>query len=207
MSVSPVCPRCGEALTVRPGETAEAWCHLHAAVTPLHHTAVVAHDEIRAVCADARVPAWVPDPMPGDWAVTGLAWGGEPGARAIVVATAGPAPLGGSAEMVLAAEEPGTGVGCGYAGLPGVDPGELVGGPSHAEIRAGGQRAPLWLVPTGDDRAAYVGEAHGVWLWLVMWPASAAWLLAEDLDLLDMRDRVHPDLPLGPPTERLLPGR
>jgi hypothetical protein len=207
MSVSPVCPRCGEALVVKPGQTAEGWCHRHALVTPLHHTAVVAHDAITAVCADARVPAWVPDPVPGGWAVTGLAWGGEPGARAIVVACAGPAPLGGAAELVLVAEEPGTGLGCGYAGLPGVDPGDLVNGPSTAEIQAGGQRAPLWLVPTGDDRAAYVGEAEGVWLWLVTWPASAAWLLAEDLDLLDLRDRVYPDLPLGPPTERLLPGR
>jgi hypothetical protein len=207
MSVSPVCPRCGEALTVKPGSTAEGWCHVHTLVTPLHHTAVVAHDAISAVTADARVPAWVPDPMPGGWAVTGLAWGGEPGARAIVVACAGPAPLGGPAELVLVAEEPGTGLGCGYAGLPGVDPGDLVSGPSTAEIRAAGQRAPLWLVPTGDDRAAYVGEANGVWLWLVTWPASAAWLLAEDLELLDLRDRVYPDLPLGPPTERLLPGR
>src|SRR3954467_10259175 len=94
MSVSPVCPRCGGALVVKPGSTALGWCHLHAAVTPLHHPAVVAHDTISAVTADARVPAWVPDPMPPGWAVTGLAWGGEPGARAIVVACAGPAPLG-----------------------------------------------------------------------------------------------------------------
>jgi hypothetical protein len=207
MSVSPVCPRCGEPLVIRPGATAEGWCHLHAAVTPLHHTAVIAHDEITAVCADARVPAWVPDPMPPGWAVTGLAWGGEPGARAIVVDVAGPAPLGGSAEMVLVAEEPGTGLGCGYAGLPGVDPGELIGGSSAAVVRAAGQRAPLWEVPTGADRAAFVGEAYGVWLWLVTWPASAAWLLAEDLGLLDLRERVYPDLPLGPPTEHLLPGR
>src|SRR3954462_117056 len=161
MTVSPVCPRCGEALVVKPGATAEGWCHLHAAVTPLHHTAVVAHDEIRAVTADARVPAWVPDPMPGDWVVTGLAWGGEPGARAIVVACAGPAPPGGSAELVLVAEEPGTGLGCGYAGLPGVDPGDLVNGPSTAEVRAAGQRAPLWLgAPSGHPGGAAVAGAH-----------------------------------------------
>ena len=207
MSVSPVCPRCGEPLAVRPGLEADAWCHVHGLVTPLHHTALVAHDAIAAVTADARVPAWVPDPMPSGWAVTGLAWGGEPGARAIVVDCAGPAPLGGSAELLLVAEEPGTGLGCGYAGLPGVDPGELIDGPSTAAVRAAGQRAPLWPVPTSDDRAAFVGEAYGVWLWLVMFPASAAWLLAEDLELLDLRDRVYPDLPLGPPTERLLPGR
>ncbi|MGY1857916.1 DUF6758 family protein [Modestobacter sp. SYSU DS0290] len=207
MSVSPVCPRCGETLMVKPGSTAEGWCHLHGAVTPLHHTAVVAHDAITAVCADAQVPAWVPDPMPPGWAVTGLAWGGEPGARAIVVACAGPGPLGEAAELVLVAEEPGTGLGCGYAGLPGVDPGELIDGPSTAAVRAAGQRAPLWTVPTSEDRAAFVGEAYGVWLWLVTWPSSAAWLLAEDPALLDLRERVYPDLPLGPPTERLLPGR
>src|SRR3954470_15306553 len=157
MTVSPVCPRCGEALVVKPGATAEGWCHLHAAVTPLHHTAVVAHDEIRAVTADARVPAWVPDPMPGGWAVTGLAWGGEPGARAIVVACARRARLGGSAGVVLVAEEPGTGLGCGYAGLPGVDPGDLVTGPSTAEVRAAGQRAPLWLGPPRHERAGAAG--------------------------------------------------
>jgi hypothetical protein len=206
MSVSPVCPRCGEPLVVRPGATAEAWCHLHAAVTPLHHTVVVAHDAIAAVTADAQVPAWVPDPMPAGWAVTGLAWGGEPGARAIVVDCAGPAPLGGSAELVLVAEEPGTGLGAGYAGLPWLDPGGLVTGAPTAAVRAAGQRAPLWAVPTADDRAAFVGESYGVWLWLVVWPASAAWLLAEDLDLIDLRERVYPDLPLGPPGEHLLPG-
>ena len=141
MSASPVCPRCGEPLVVRPGDSAVAWCHLHGAVTPLHHTALIAHDAIAAVTADARVPAWVPDPVPAGWSVTGLAWGGEPGARAIVVGCAGPAPLGGSAEMVLVAEEPGMGVGCGYAGLPGLDPGDVITGPSSASVEAAGTRA------------------------------------------------------------------
>ena len=207
MSASPVCPRCGGALTVRPATTGAGWCPAHALVTPLHSTAVLAHDAITAVCLDARVPAWVPDPLPAGWAVTGLAWGGEPGARAIVVNCAGPAPLGGDAELVLVAEEPGTGLGCGYAGLPGVDPGELVTGPSTSAVRAGRQRAALWDVPTTPDRAAFVGEAEGVWLWLVTWPAAAAWLLAEDLGLHDLRERVGADLPLGPPSPHLLPGR
>jgi hypothetical protein len=207
MSVSPICPRCGEELVVRPGSTAQAWCHLHGAVTPLHWTTLLAHDAISAVTTDARVPAWVPDPMPPGWSVTGLAWGGEPGARAIVVNCAGPAPLGGAAELVLVAEEPGMGVGCGYAGLVGPDPGDVISGPSSADVKAAGQRAPLWAVPTDHGRAAFVGEAYGVWLWLVMWPASTAWLLAEQLELLDLRERLYPDLPLGPPSEHLLPGR
>ena len=207
MSASPICPRCGEPLVVRPGSTAQAWCPTHAAVSPLHYTTLLAHDAITAVTTDARVPAWVPDPIPTGWSVTGLAWGGEPSARAIVVNCAGPAPLGGAAEIVLVAEEPGMGVGCGYAGLPGPDPGDVISGPSTADIKAAGQRAALWAVPTDDGRAAFVGEAYGVWLWLVMWPASTAWLLAEQLELLDLRDRLYPDLPLGPPSEHLLPGR
>jgi hypothetical protein len=207
MSVAPVCPRCGEQLVVRSSSPAQAWCHVHGAVSPLHYTTVLAHDAIAAVTADARVPAWVPDPMPAGWAVTGVAWGGEPDTRAIVVDCAGPAPLGGSAELVLIAEEPGMGVGCGYAGLPGPDPGDCISGASSAVVKAAGQHAPLWAVPTDEDRAAFVGESYGVWLWLVMWPASAAWLLAEQLELLDLRDRLYPDLPLGPPSEHLLPGR
>ena len=206
MSASPICPRCGEPLVVRPGSTAQAWCHTHGAVSPLHYTTLLAHDAITAVTTDAAVPAWVPDPMPTGWSVTGLAWGGEPSARAIVVNCAGPAPLGGAAEIVLVAEEPGMGVGCGYAGLPGPDPGDVISGPSSADVKAAGQRAALWAVPTDDGRAAFVGEAYGVWLWLVMWPASTAWLLAEQLELLDLRDRLYPDLPLGPPSEHLLPG-
>lgn len=206
MDIGPVCPRCGEDLVVRPGSD-EAWCHLHAAVTPLHHTAVLDHDTLSAVCLDARVPAWVPDPMPAGWSVTGVAWGGEPGARGIVVDCTGPAPLGGQAELVLVAEEPGTGLGAGYAGLPWLDPGGLVGGASSAAVQAAGQRAPLWSVPAGPDRSVFVGEAFGVWLWLVTWPETAAWLLAEDLVLTDLRDRVPPELQLGPPGEHLLPGR
>ena len=73
-------------------------------------------------------------------------------------------------------------------------------------MRAAGQRVALWDVPTLDDRAAFVGEAYGVWLWMIMWPASGGWLLAEDLELLDMRDRLYPDLPLGPPGDHLVPG-
>src|SRR4028118_868844 len=152
MTATTVCPRCGQRVVVRPGTSAQAWCHVHGAVTPLHHTLAAARAALAAVTADARVPAWVPDPMPSGWTVTGLAWGGEPGARAIVVDCAGPAPLGGSAELVLVAEEPGTGVGCGYAGLPGLDPGDVTTGPSR---RRGAPRR------AARDVAGRRGAGHG----------------------------------------------
>ncbi len=42
----------------------------------------------------------------------------------------------------------------------------------------------------GDDRAAFVGEAKGLWLWAVLWPAAAGLLLLEDLTLLDLREGI-----------------
>ena len=48
----------------------------------------------------------------------------------------------------------------------------------------------MWALPSSDDddllaRAAFVGEAGGRWLWLVMRPASAALLLRDDWLLAD----------------------
>ena len=199
MSVSPVCPRCGEELVVRPGSAAQAWCHVHGAVTPLHHAVLLAHDAIAAVTADARVPAWVPDPMPPGWAVTGMAWGGEPGRAGHRRRLRRP---GAAGRLGRAAADRG---GARHRrrlrvrrDCPDPTPATSSPGQNSVDVKAAGQRAPLWAVPTSDDRAAFVGEAYGVWLWLVMWPMNAAWLLAEQLELLDLRDRIYPDLPLGP---------
>ena len=201
MSVSPVCPRCGEPLVVRPGSTAQAWCHLHGAVTPLHHTVLVAHDAISAVTADARVPAWVPDPMPAGWSVTGLAWGGEPGARAIVVDCAGPRRSAARPNWSWSPRSRARAWAAATPGCPGLDPGDVIEGPSSVDVKAAGQHAPLWAVPTSDDRAAFVGEAYGVWLWLVMWPMNAAWLLAEQLEL-HRPARPHLPRPAAGPAQR-----
>ena len=90
------------------------------------------------------------------------------------------------------AEEPGHGRRLRLRRAAGLDPGDVIEGPSSVDVKAAGQHAPLWAVPTSDDRAAFVGESYGVWLWLVMWPMNAAWLLAEQLELLDLRDRIYP---------------
>ena len=37
-------------------------------------------------------------------------------------------------------------------------------------------------VSIGPDRSAYVGEAKGLWLYVISWPATAGYLLAEDLE-------------------------
>jgi hypothetical protein len=90
--------------------------------------------------------------------------------------------------MVLVAEEPGVGLGARFAGLANSDPGDLGGSTPHNKVEAAGHPAPLWTVPGVADRAAFVGEARGMWLWLVLWPTEAGVLLVGDVALADARD-------------------
>ena len=39
-----------------------------------------------------------------------------------------------------------------------------------------------------DDRAIFVGEAMGLWLWAIVWPATAGVLMYDDLSLIDLRE-------------------
>jgi hypothetical protein len=152
------------------------------------------------------VPVWLPWPLPSGWLVTGFTHAGDErtGAMATVLACSGPGPLGGAAELLLVAEEPGVGLGARYAGLPGPDPGDAVGsGAPHAKLEAAGHPTPLWALDTPES-AAYAGEAKGNWLWAILWPASAGVLLLEDVIVRDLRgDPVLPDLPYGALCPRL----
>jgi hypothetical protein len=109
--------------------------------------------------------------------------------------------------MLLIAEEPGVGLGAAYAGLPGPDPGGGVGdGPPHAKADIRGHPTPLWCVEgVPPDRAVYVGEALGNWLWAIAWPAEVGCLIA--LTEFDLRDLSDPDqifdLPYGAFSPRL----
>ena len=52
--------------------------------------------------------------------------------------------------------------------------------------------------------AVYVGEAHGCWLWIVLWPESAGFLLIDDFVLTDLRNVGHElDIPFGALSPRL----
>lgn len=152
---------------------------------------------------DARVPVWVPWPLPPAWLVTGFLQAGDErsGARACGVALSGPAPLNhGPADLLVIAEEPGVGLGAFYAGLHGPDPGAgCSSGTPHAKVEVGGHPMPLWAVRGGDDdRAVYVGEALGNWLWMLLWPAEAGALLLDQIQLCDLREPgMVLDLPYG----------
>jgi hypothetical protein len=190
-----------------PGLFSSDWsCAEHGSVLPLHVLPTASPEAVAHVRSAARVPVWVPSPLLPGWTLTGLGWAGDDrsGARATVLACAGPAPLGGVADLLLVAEEPGVGVGAGYAGVPDPDATPDLAGPAAAKVHAAGHPTALWTVSAAPtDRAVLAGEALGVWLWAVLWPAAAGYVLLEQVVLSDLRDRVPPDLVAGAPSPYL----
>lgn len=194
-------------------------CDACGPVPPLHLPAQIGPEVLAAAVSEVarhrdRVPLWCPWPLPPGWMVAGVAWAGDErgGIRATALAATGPAPLaGGPADLLLVAEAPGVGLASRYAGLTGPDPGPLLaeamaGRPSHAKVRAGGHPTPLWSVRSGEGRSAYAGEAGGVWLVGVAWPASTGYLLTDDLVLCDLVDWLPAELVYAAPSARLSGG-
>lgn len=179
-------------------------CAAHGAVQPWH---VGRAETLVQLREHARVPVWAPRPVLPGWTLGGVGWCGDDRApaSATLLALCGPAPLGGPADLVLVAEEPGTGLGARMAGLDSLDPGDLAVGAPEAKILAGGHPTPLWRSESAEDRVAFVGEAMGVWLWAVLWPPAAELVLMEQVSLDDLRYdelAVH-ELPHGAPSPRL----
>jgi hypothetical protein len=166
----------------------------------------------RVAAAGDGVPMGCPWPLLPGWTVTGVAWAGDErtGAKATAVALSCPAPLGeGPADLVFVAEKPGVGLGNRLAGLPGPDPGAglceaLTSTAAQAKVKANGRPTPLWAVRSSlEDRSAYVGEASGLWLYAVAWPATAGYLLAEQVVLQDLTDSLPTELVYGAPSPYL----
>jgi len=182
-------------------------CAVHGEVSPLHVVKSLGAPAVRHLRAAAAVPLWSPVPLPAGWTVTGLAYAGDERTRgrATALACSGPGPTGGLADLVLVAEEPGIGLGAALAGLPGPDPGDgMIAAAPHAKVDVAGHPTGLWSLPTGPERCAFVGEAKGLWLWAVLWPADAGHLFAEHLALHDLREDDDADLLVyGAPTPRL----
>ena len=181
-------------------------CARHGAVAPLHVWATVGAEQLREAGRSSRVPLWTPSPVPTGWLLSGLATAGDgrtPG-HAAALAFCGPSPLGGPADLVLVAEEPGTGLGARYAG-EAVEPGDCAQGPPEARVRAAGHPTALWRCASAPDRVAFVGEALGVWLWIVLWPPAAELMLIEHIALRDARvdGPAGGLLEIGAPSTRL----
>ncbi len=211
------CPRCATDVHP-PGVWTSAWrCPQHGEVHPLQPSRGPKQELLDDLSTRSPVPVWVPWPIPAGWLFSGVAEAGSPktGPQAVVVACSGPnpaphpdAPGERTAELLLVAEAPGVGLGAYLAGLDDVDPGNSVGqGTPHARIRTNGHTTALWHLDSAADRAVYVGEAGGVWLYLVLWPATAGVLLAESLHLTDVRQgtsgRAAVQPPAGAPSPKL----
>ncbi|MGN6523473.1 MAG: DUF6758 family protein [Actinomycetes bacterium] len=214
MKDAPSCPRCGSALRA-PGLWSSSWmCASHGSVAPLRVAPRASAELLGEVVRRAAVPVWLPWPLPRGWLLTGTATVGDDrtGHRAVVLGLSGPAPLGdGLGEMVVVAEEPGVGVGARLGGLAGIDGGGIPDStPPHAKVHAAGHPTSLWCLEAPADRAVFVGEALGHWLWAVLWPATAGVLLVEELVLSDLRDGsadVVREVPVGAPSPRLSAAR
>jgi len=222
----PCCPRCHSDL-LAPSLWSTSWrCESHGDVAPLHAVAPVTGEAVRTGVERSRVPVWLLWPLPPGWLVTGIAWAGDERAPAVAsaVALSGPALVGGPADLVLVAEEPGVGVASGLAGRELVDPDpSTMAGPPATRVATGGRPAPLWSVPTAEprsgpmagpsgtvsdaavsDAAVYAGEASGCWLWALAWPSETGLELYDGAELVDLRDPGHPlDLPFGAASPRL----
>ena len=121
-----VCPRCQKPAHA-PTAWSSAWrCDLHGEIQPLAPVRLPSTDGLHALVRQAQVPVWLPWPLPPGWLVSGFTGAGDErtGTRASAVSLSGPNPLGGPADMLIIAEEPGVGLGAGLAGLPGPDPGD-----------------------------------------------------------------------------------
>lgn len=155
----------------------------------------------------AKVPVWMPHGLSAGWVCSGFAYAGDDrdGARAVVTCLTGPSPLGGAAEILVIAEEPGIGLGARHAGLPGPDPGAgFDAGPPDAKVEVAGHPTALWSLPVADDCAAFVGEAKGQWLWTLIWPATAGVLMYDTISHVDLRDGyLEAELAFGSLSPRL----
>jgi len=169
-------------------------CPDHGAVPPLWQPDRSAYegfvDHLRLA---GSFPTYLPWPLRPGWTLTDFAVVGDRGsACATLTEVAGSTELDGPVEMLIVAEEPGTGLGGRVAGTDGDAP-SIGAGLSEARVRVDGQVVALWPVSTfadgadGEwDRSVVVGEAAGRWLWLVMRPASALLMLRDDWLLRDV---------------------
>lgn len=176
-------------------ESSGEWaCSDHGPVPPLWRPEAASYESFgeHLTLAD-DLPTYLPWPLSPGWQVSDFGVVGRPGRPlATAACVAGPTPMDGPVEVIVVAEEPGTGLGARIAGTVQSDPGaEIAAGHPTARIRLDSQTVPLWPVSTSDvgaalDRSVFAGEARGRWLWLTLRPASAMLLLADEWILADV---------------------
>lgn len=202
--LQPGCPRCPREMT----ESEGSWrCPDHGTVAALWRPGETGYDALSEHLSLADgFPTLLPWPLRPGWTVTDFGVvAGDGAARATITAVAGTTMQDGPVELVVVAEEPGTGLGARCAGTVHSDPGaEIEASTPELRVVLDSQSVPLWSVSVPEsardlDRSVVAGEAHGRWLWLVVRPAPAILLLAEDWTLSDVSGMGAAllDLPFG----------
>ncbi len=194
MSLAAHCPRCPNPVEATPA----GWrCALHGRIVPLWRPSTPGYDAFGAhLLAAGGFPTYLPWPLTPGWRVSDFGVVGQAPDRVSATLTcwSGPTEMDGPVDVLLVAEEPGTGLGARCAGFERSDPGPEVGrGRPSAHVRVDQRAVALWPVSTVGseeslDRSVVVGEAFGRWLWLVLRPASAVLLLGEDWLVHDVSD-------------------
>lgn len=184
------CPRCTSPVSERGDQWA---CPDHGPILPLWRPAEASYDDFGELLRrSAGFPTYLPWPMSPGWAVTdfGIVGDGDK-VTASMTCCSGTSELDGPVDVFVITEEAGTGLGARCAATVHTDPGTEVGdGPPPVRIRIESLSVPLWPVSTSTaddrfDRSVFAGEAGGRWLWVVLRPASAMLLLADDWILRD----------------------
>ena len=205
-AVSPACPRCSAPVAPGAGAGAGGWsCPDHGPTpAPSSYSGFSEH-----LTRTHGFPTYLPWPLSPGWAVTDVAavvddLGDGDGARTrgTMTCCSGTSELDGPVDVMVVAEESGTGLGARCAGSTHDDPGPgLSDGAPLVRVRLDGRQVPLWAVSTSGssgewDRSVVAGEALGRWLWIIVRPASAILLLRDDWILRDVSG-------LGPPLVEL----
>jgi hypothetical protein len=153
MALTVGCPRCPTPVA----KVGHVWsCPDHGVVDPLWRPEEASYDAfVEHLGATARFPTYLPWPLSPGWRVTDFAAVGTTGrGRAAMTCVSGTSALDGPVDVLVVAEEPGTGLGARIAGTVHDDPGAEVGeGPPSVRIRIDSQAVPLWPVSTSGDSA------------------------------------------------------
>ena len=177
-------------------------CPEHGATRALWHPPEATYEAFAEHLVSARsFPTYLPWPMGPGWSVTDFATTGDgPGhVTGTMTCTSGTSELDGPVDVLIVAEEAGTGLGARCAGTRYDDPGAEIGHrPPTARVRVESQSVGLWVISTAAsdeefDRSVVAGEAAGRWLWIVLRPASALLLLRDEWIMRDV-SRVGPHL-------------
>jgi uncharacterized protein DUF6758 len=209
MRLAPGCPRCSTPIADA-GRGAGWSCPEHGRIRPLWRPREATYDAFAEHLRTAGgFPTYLRWPLGPGWTVSDFAVVGEGPDRtsATLTVSCGSSDQDGPVEVIVVAEEAGTGLGARAAGTRHDDPGGEIGdGPPAVRVRIESQLVSLWPVSTSTehgewDRSVVAGEAAGRWLWIVLRPASAILLLRDDWFLRDVSGVGPPllDLPFGGP--------